>query len=81
MAPEEEAHNPQLALEKSISPFTMPERSGSSIAAANTTNTDVVGGHVIPSLAQAQKAEEEAAGYNGEPEEESDSEDEGLAMA
>lgn len=81
MAPEEEAYNPQLALEKSISPFTMPERSGSSISAVNAASIDVIDGNVNPSLAQAQKAEEEAAGYNGEPEEESDSEDEGLAMA
>lgn len=81
MAPEEEAYNPRLAVGKSTSPFTMPERSGSSIAATNLTTTDVIGGNVNPSLAQAQKAEEEAAGYNGEPEEESDSEDEGLAMA
>ena len=83
MAPEEGegAHNRQLTLEKPISPFTMPERSDSSIAVPNATTAGVVGGSVDPSPAEAQKAEEEAAGYNGEPEEESDSEDEGLAMA
>ena len=81
IAPEEEAHNSQLALEKSMSPFTVPERSDSSIAVPNATTIGVVGGNVDPSPAQAQKAEEDAAGYNGEPEEESDSEDEGLAMA
>ena len=81
MAPEEEAHDSQIAFEKSISPFAMPERSGSSIAAGNATTSGIVGGNVDPSPAQAQQAEEEAAGYNGEPEEESDSEDEGLAMA
>ena len=82
IASEEETHDPQVAFEKSISPFAMPERSGSSIAASNTTSVDVVRGTVNPSVAQAQKAEEEAAGYNGGPEEEdSDSEDEGLAMA
>ncbi len=76
--PEEEVGDPRA---KSVSPFKMPERSDSSIAISNTTSAGIVGGNVDPSPAQAQKAEEEAAGYNGEPEEESDSDDEGLAMA
>ena len=75
---EQEAHDPRA---KSVSPFKMAELSDSSIAVSNTTTTGIVSGNVDPSLAQAQKAEEEAAGYNGEPEEESDSDDEGLAMA
>ena len=85
VAHDEEYHHPQLHLEKSVSPFTVPERSGSSIANSTTTSIrgvrGVLPGVIDPTPAQAEADVEAEAGYNGEPEEESDSDDEGLAMA
>ena len=65
-----------LALEKSISPFTIGRRSGS------RSRQDEEVGDLNPTPALAKAAADDEAGYNGEGEQDdSDSEDEGLAMA
>lgn len=69
-----------LTLEKSISPLTIGRRGGS-----NHQGTESESSNPPPSMARAAAeravAEEDDAGYNGEGEQDSDSEDEGLAMA
>ncbi|KAL9126963.1 MAG: hypothetical protein Q9217_004069 [Psora testacea] len=72
---EEDHHQPSLPFEKSISPLTTGRRSVErprSQIADETLNT---------ATALTRAAAEEEAGYNGEGEQDSDSEDEGLAMS
>ena len=72
---EEDSPQPSLHLEKSISPLTIGRRSAERPRSEPITTLLTV----EPALAKAQQEEE--AGYNGEGELDSDSDDEGLAMA
>ena len=73
---EEKTDLPVLHLEKSISPLTIGRRSESQSREQRTDET------LNPKVALASAAAEEEAAYNGEGEQDdSDSEDEGLAMA
>ena len=69
-----------LALEKSISPLTIGRRKESLYGGTKSESPDLA-----PSIARAAAeraaADDDDAGYNGEGEQDSDSEDEGLAMA
>ena len=65
-----------LDLEKSISPLTTNKRGDEKQRQYPGTDDPLNTG---PALSKAQQEEE--AGYNGEPEQDSDSDDEGLAMA
>ena len=76
---EEDEETRALALEKSISPLTIGRRSGSHHRGMESESPNLT-----PSVARAaaeKAAAEDEAGYNGEGEQDSDSEDEGLAMA
>ena len=75
---EEDKHGEPLTLEKSISPLTIARRSGEEQRSEPTT---VVEDPLFTAPALAKAQQEEEAGYNGEPEQDSDSDDEGLAMA
>ena len=68
-----------LALEKSISPLTIGRRSEPHYRRTESKSPDLE-----PSIARAaaeRAAADDEAGYNGEGEQDSDSDDEGLAMA
>ena len=69
---EEEHMAHARALEKSISPLTTGRSGAQTRDSAESLN---------PTAALAEAAAEEEAGYNGEGEQDSDSDDEGLAMA
>lgn len=76
---EENAESRALALEKAISPLTIGRRGGS-----HPCGTESESPNSIPSIARAaaeRAAAEDDAGYHGEGEQDSDSDDEGLAMA
>ncbi|KAF6238095.1 hypothetical protein HO173_003729 [Letharia columbiana] len=77
---EEDEETRAHVLEKSISPLTIGRRSGS-----HHRGTESETPRLTPSIARAAAeraaADEDDAGYNGEGEQDSDSEDEGLAMA
>ena len=76
---EEDEELRALALEKSISPLTAGWKSG-----PYHGGTESKSPNLTPSIARAaaeRAAADDDAGYNGEGEQDSDSEDEGLAMA
>ena len=76
---EEDEETRAFALEKSISPLTISRRSGSPRRGIKSKSPNPT-----PSMARAaaeRAALDDEAGYNGEGEQDSDSEDEGLAMA
>lgn len=79
MPVEEDEETRALALGKSISPLTIGRRSGS-----HYRGSDCESPNSTPSAARAAAeiaAADDDVGYNGEGEQDSDSEDEGLAMA
>lgn len=76
---EEDQETRALALEKSISPLTIGRRSGSRYRGSDRESPN--SRLSVERAAAEMAAADDDAGYNGEGEQDSDSEDEGLAMA